>query len=227
MDMELVFEAWGRIADQGNCAVQTIIHARKGSMGQARSIEDVRGGSSQLGALRDARLIVRMTDEEAATLGIDPKQASLHIRVGDAKANMAPASGDVSWMKLQSVFLDNASADPDADNDQQDNVQVVMPFRVPGLFEGVPWERIDDMMRAFASSPRRADVRSTDWSGHLVGEFLGIDTAQKAGVAKAKAMLRAWIATGALISVSEKDENRRDRPHICLGKWEFGGGRRL
>lgn len=226
MEMELVYTAWGQIADRANCAVQLVIHTRKAIAGQQRSIEDVRGASAQLGAVRDARLIVRMTDEEAMVMGIEKETASRHIRVGDTKANMTPHPDSITWMKLESVHLDNAAESPEADNPAADNVQVVMLFKPPSLMDGMSYQKVDEFMRAIAQTPRRQSDQVDDWCGHLLGEILDIDTREVQGKRRAQRMLRAWLKNGSIIVERLPDAHRQMRPCLTVGEWTYGGGGR-
>lgn len=220
--MEAVYTAWGEIAERGNCAVELVVHTRKGIAGQTRTIEDARGASSQIGVVRDGRLLVRMTSEEAQTMGIDPTKARLHVRIGDTKENMAPPPESANWLVLKSISLENVSTDPAADNQKADNVQVVAEFKPPSLFEGVPWERLDLVMRAIGEKPRRAREQAKDWVGHLIGDLLEIETVEKSvGRKRVKRMIDAWIRSGALEEVNLEDENREKRPFVKLGNWDF------
>lgn len=223
MAMDVALTAWNDVAHRAKAAVHLVVHTRKASPGLEKSIEDMRGGSSQLGAVRSARLIARMDKQEASALGIDPKTARLHIRVADAKANMMPPAMEADWMKLHSVFLGNATDDPNADNPHQDSVQVVDRFRPPSIFEKADWQQIDAFMRELGLTPRRADVQSADWIGHLIGEHLDIDTSDAGGKALVKAMIKKWEASGAIVKTKVADASRMKRPHYTLGDWTFGG----
>jgi len=224
--MEALLTAWVEIAERANCAVELVVHSRKSVAGQAKSIEDWRGGSAQLGAVRDARLVVRMTEEEAVTMGIEPEQTFRHIRIGDTKANMTPHPDSIRWLKLASVSLENATEAEDADNPNADNVQVVTEFKAPTLFEGVPWEAIDTVMRALSRRPYRLSPQASDWAGHIVGANLDINTEEKSGKARVMKMINAWVKSGALEIEQHLDERRKPRDCIVLGNWVFNNHQR-
>jgi hypothetical protein len=221
--MEATYTAWVDIAEKANCAVELVVHSRKGVAGQAKTIEDARGASSQIGAVRDARLVIRMTEEEATVMGIEPEQAFRHIRIGDTKSNMTPHPEAIRWLKLVSVSLENATELAEADNQNADSVQVVTEFRTPTLFEDVPWEAIDSAMRSLARRPFRLSPQANDWAGHIIGISLDIDTKEKSGKARVMKMIDAWVKSGALVIEQHKDEKRNLRDCIVLGNWEFGG----
>jgi hypothetical protein len=219
--MEATYAAWVDIAEKANVAVELVVHSRKSIAGQAKSVEDARGASSQIGAVRDARLIIRMTEEEATTMGIEPEQAFRHIRVGDTKANMTPHPDSVRWLKLESVSLANATDAENADNQKPDSVQVVTEFKAPTLFDGISWQAIDAAMRILGSKPHRASPQANDWAGHAIGVILDIDTRDKGGKRRMLRMLDAWLASGALVLEQQHDEARRPRDYILLGNWTF------
>jgi len=220
--MEALLATWVDIAERANCAVELVVHSRKGIAGQAKSIEDWRGAGAQLGAVRDARLVIRMTEEEATTMGVEPEQSFRFIRIGDTKANMTPHPDSVRWLKLMSVSLDNATDAEDADNQQADNVQVVTQFKTPTLFEEVPWMAIDAAMRALAAKPYRFNPQAGDWAGHIIGIHLDIDTHEKPGRRRVAKMIDAWVKSGALVIEQHRDERRNPRDCIALGNWVFG-----
>lgn len=220
--MEALLAAWVDIAERANCAVELVVHSRKSIAGQAKSIEDWRGGSAQLGAVRDARLVIRMTEEEATTMGVEPEQSFRFIRIGDTKSNMTPHPDSVRWLKLMSVSLDNATDAEDADNQQADNVQVVAQFKTPTLFEEVPWMAIDAAMRALAAKRYRLNPQAGDWAGHIIGIHLDIDTHEKLGRRRVAKMIDAWLKSGALVIEQYPDERRKPRDCIGLGNWVFG-----
>lgn len=224
--MEATLTTWVEIAEGGNCAVELVVHSRKSVAGQMKSIEDWRGASSQLGAVRDARLVVRMTEEEAVTMGIEPEQTFRHIRIGDTKSNMTPHPESIRWLRLESVSLENATDADEADNHNSDSVQVVTEFKTPTLFEGVPWEDIDAAMTALGSRPYRLSPQASDWAGHIVGANLGIDTAEKGGKARVMKMINAWLKSGALIVEQHLDERRKPRDCVALGSWSFSNRQR-
>src|SRR5262245_18194762 len=62
--MDEVFSEWADVAEKANCAITLVAHPRKTGGAQV-SAEDMRGGSSQMGAVRAARVLNKMTTGEA------------------------------------------------------------------------------------------------------------------------------------------------------------------
>ena len=121
--MDLVVKTWGKIAEQGNCAVELVHHVRKAQNGQSASYGDARGASALTDAARHVRRLMSMTYEEARNGGVDEADRWRYSREGDSKDNLAPPSRDSSWRQMISVQLDNG-----------DNVGVPEPWEWPDPF---------------------------------------------------------------------------------------------
>jgi RecA-family ATPase len=90
MDL-LLKEGLGGIASRTDAAVEVFHHPGKPHPGQGETaVEDARGASAILAAVRSARVLNFMTPEEATRLGITDDQRRLYIRTANGKANMGP-----------------------------------------------------------------------------------------------------------------------------------------
>ena len=90
MDL-VIIEGFGAIANKTNSAGELFHHPGKARPGQAdTTVEDGRGASSILWAVRSARVFNFMTPEEAAKLGLSEDERRLHVRISNGKANMGP-----------------------------------------------------------------------------------------------------------------------------------------
>ena len=76
--MDLVVKAWGRIAEQGHCAVELVHHVRKSQAGQAAAYGDARGASALTDAARHVRRLVKMSPDEAKLADIE-ELSLIHI----------------------------------------------------------------------------------------------------------------------------------------------------
>ncbi len=131
--------------------------------------------------------------------------------------------GGPQWFKLESVSLDNAIDDDEADNHKADNIQVVAEFKLPALFEGIPKQDIDMAMRAINDGDYRQSPQAHDWGGHIIGTVLGLDTRGDKGVKKRVGkMIDAWVKSGALAVEMRRDRAKReDKPFLAVGNWTF------
>jgi RecA-family ATPase len=102
-EIERVAKTWARIADETGCSIELVHHVRK-SNGNEVTVEDGRGAVALLSAARAARVINRMTQDEAARVAISDPQ--FYFRLDNGKANLAPPSA-VQWFHLASVDLGN------------------------------------------------------------------------------------------------------------------------
>jgi hypothetical protein len=106
--MDEVCTVLSNLADEFNCAVDIVHHARKGAA-QPGDAERSRGASATVYAARLMRTATAMTEEEAGLFGVAPEDRPLFVRVDDAKLNLAPRSGQAAWFRLVSVALGNVS----------------------------------------------------------------------------------------------------------------------
>jgi hypothetical protein len=211
--IDRVAKTWAGIAERCNCAIELVHHVRKGNGPQdGYTVEDARGGSSLLGAVRSARVLNVMSKHEADRAGVEPEQRRLHFRIDDGKSNMAPPMERAVWRRLESVGLGNGQG-----GEPEDNVGVVTAWEMPGVLDEVTAQHVEQMRREVGHGDYRADIRSESWAGFKIGEIVGFDAHSPQGKAKAKSILATWIAKGALKVVQRLDEQRRMRSFVTVG----------
>jgi RecA-family ATPase len=127
MDMDLVVkQGLGTIASKTNSAGEIFHHPGKPKPGQAETtVEDARGASAILWAVRSARVFNFMTPDEAAKLGVTEDFRRLHVRIANGKANMGPL-GKAEWIKIEVENLPNG-----------DEVACASRWSPPNPFDGV------------------------------------------------------------------------------------------
>jgi len=190
-----------RMANQCGVALGLIHHTRKVAPGVTPSIDDMRGGSALRGTARFNRILVSMTEDEAAKAGV-PNHRHF-MRIGDMESNLAPPSSEVNqWFQKLSVRTPNGHS-----------VGAIERWEWPDAFDGVSRQDAARVRSVFASAvePPRADIRSAKWAGVLIADTLGIDLTATAGKAKVKVMLEKWLATDVL-RIAEGRDNRAGRP---------------
>ncbi len=212
--IDRVAKTWAGIAERCNCAIELVHHVRKSAAGsEGYTIEDARGGSSLIGAVRSARVLNGMSKEEAERAGVEPEKRRLHFRVDDGKANMAPPMESASWYRMDSVDLGNGRG-----LEPSDNVGVATAWEMPGILDsvtGADCERVIAMVRADATF--RMDSQAGNWIGHAVAEVLGLDVGRKADREQVNRVLRIWIDKGALTTQRRQDEHRKMRTFVTPG----------
>jgi hypothetical protein len=213
MDL-LLKEGLGAIASRTETAGELFHHPGKPKPGQAdTTVEDGRGASSILWAVRSARVLNFMTPEEAARLGISEDDRRLHIRVMNGKANMGPL-GKAAWFKLAVENLPNG-----------DDVACATSWSPPNPFQGVT---VADMQRCrtlVQGGAYRVSSQSPDWIGYVVANILKIDVRHgrendPKNVARIKEILRTWFKNGVLTTEKREDKNRQQRDFVIAGSWQ-------
>lgn len=212
--IDRVAKTWAGIAERCNCAIELVHHVRKSTAGsEGYTVEDARGGSSLIGAVRSARVLNGMSKEEAERAGVEPEKRRLHFRVDDGKANMAPPMESASWYRMDSVDLGNGRG-----LEPSDNVGVATAWEMPGILDsvtGADCERVIAMVRADVTF--RMDSQASNWIGHAVAEVLGLDVGRKADREQVNRVLRIWIDKGALATQRRQDEHRKMRTFVTPG----------
>ena len=201
------------IADQTGAAVVLTHHIRK-SNGEDATIDSVRGAGSLIGAARAARVINKVSQEDALKLGVNEQESLGIFRVDDGKANLAPPAAKAVYRRMQGVELPNG-----------EYVGVCVPFKMPDLFDGVSAKDAQSVQRLIGQAaerqePYRLDARANHWAGKCVAVQLDLDMDKKHEKAKAKAILAKWIETGVL-KVEEWPDKRQGRDVQCVvvGEW--------
>ena len=215
--IDRVSKTWARIAEAANCGVELVHHVRKAGAGQTTyTVEDARGGSALIGAVRSARVLNVMSPEEAEPAGIASTDRRRFFRVDDGKSNMAPPVERAEWRELVSVGLGNDDTDG-----PEDLVGVATAWAMPGLFADIDVADTRRVQKAIQGGSWSENVQSGDWAGRIIGEVLGIDTSPKTpGQTRVKALLKGWIKGGALKVAYEHDSrNGRSKPTIVVGEW--------
>jgi hypothetical protein len=110
MAIDRVTKLWGFIAEKCNVAIGLVHHLRK-TNGAEATVEDSRGGSAIVGAVRDARVLNLMNAAEAKRCGV--MEPWRYFRTGSGvtnggKANLAPPSA-AQWFRMVTVDIGNAT----------------------------------------------------------------------------------------------------------------------
>lgn len=212
--MDAVATAWSEVAERAGAAVLLVHHVRKsGGPGPETGVEAARGAKSLSDAARSATVLSAMTTIEAEQLGVAPAERWRHIRLDDAKANLAPRATVARWFRMETVALGNATPL----YPHGDQVAAILPWRPIS-----PWaahsaselNRALDQLAAGPSpgcryAPSRRGRTLSRWSGAVLVRQLGVSEAQAA------LMVETWIKSGLLVVVSYRDpQQRRERTGV-------------
>ena len=215
--IDKVAKTWARIADETGCAVELVHHVRKQASGSQApyTVDDARGAVALIGAVRSARVLNAMSEEEAEKASISAEQRRAYFRVDDGKANMRPPIEKATWHRLVSVPLDNRT-----DEDEGDWVGVVTSWEMPGVFDGMTSHDLRTVQDKIATGQWAENVQAGNWAGRAVAEALDLDASTAAGKQRIKALLQTWITNKALrVEYQHSTRDGRDKPMIVVGEW--------
>jgi RecA-family ATPase len=133
--MDSVIRLFGGIADGEDCAVELSHHMRKMPAGVSAdyTAADIRGATAIFDAVRSARVLNRMPDNEGKELNLPEFERSRYLRVDKVKGNYSPAAKAI-WRQFVNVELPNG-----------DDVGVLVPWNYPG--QGLSSAELEEIER--------------------------------------------------------------------------------
>ena len=201
--MDAAATAWAEVADQAACAVLLVHHVRKGA---AESVDATRGAKALTDAARSASLLAAMTAEEAAALGVPERERWRHVRLDDAKANLAPRAETAKWYRLESVSLGNGSVLYPLG----DAVGAIAPWTPPSPFRDLSpadcnraLDAIGQGHEGHAFTRHRTGRAAGRWAGGVLEQLFGFAPDEAARV------LAIWLKTGLLVEEEYRHPEQR------------------
>lgn len=207
--IDLVAKQWAKVASITQTAIVLVHHSRKLGLAEAGA-ESARGASALVAAARSVLAINRMSEEEAAKLGVDGETRRRFVRTYDDKNNRAPPAETSDWFELRSVSLGNGP-------NGGDSLPVVVPWTPPSAFDGVATYHLRAVQDLIAVGAYRKDPQANGWAGEAVASVLNLDMSRKADKTRAVQLLKTWERNGALKVERRKDESRRERDFYVVG----------
>jgi hypothetical protein len=204
-------QGFGVVAGKTNAAGEIFHHPGKPKPGQAETaVEDGRGASAILWAVRSARVLNFMTPDDAARLGMSDDERKLYIRIANGKANMGPL-GKAKWMRIEVENLPNG-----------DQVACASPWTPQNPFENVTVAHVELARGLAQTAAYRADSRSPEWFGNALAGLLGINVSADGAIDKkarvrVKQIITTWLKNNVLRIEKRKDAGRKDREYILPG----------
>lgn len=220
--VDFVVKTWNKLAQETNCAIELVHHARKGN-GNETTVDDARGAKALTDAARSVRLLNRMTSDQAKDANIAADKAQDYFRVNNGKANLSRASHGGEWYEVQGVPLKNGGTITVG------NANVASPGDSVGVVKSWPWpatasqieaDIIDHVQSIVRGGNYRASEQSPDWVGYVIGSCFGYDKV-KGHATNKRAMVKLvaqLISEGWLKVVTKPDALRRDKTFVEVGK---------
>ena len=211
--IQAVVAMFRKLARLTGAAIHIIHHVRKGN-GEDATVDSVRGAGSLIGAARSARVINKVTEDEAARLGVEEKEARGIMRVDDGKANLAPPAEKAVYRRMIGVQLPN-----------DEWVGVATEFKLPDLFENITTKmtrQVQDIVAGAEANeePLRAHPAAKQWIGNAIGHVIGLDPDSEGDKKKLTHIIKTWIKSGVL--KNEKVPSKRDGrdvPCVIVAEW--------
>ncbi len=213
--IDAIVKRLARLADRCNCAVEIVHHVRKPSSGnkEATDVNDARGASALLGAVRAARVLNVLPADLCDLVKIDPNDRFSYFSVTNGKSNMTKRSGDLKWRHLHDFDLCNGPVG------ESDHVGVVEYFKFPDALSSLPADAVEIVQAAArANDMGRLSSKSPDWFGHLVAHRLGFDTEDVGQKETLRKLIAKWIENGTLEVRQAEDKNRQMRDYVTAAK---------
>jgi RecA-family ATPase len=204
---KVIKQGFGMVAGRTNSAGELFHHPGKPKPGQSETtVEDGRGASAILWAVRSARVLNFMTPSEATQIGIPEEERRRYIRISNGKANMGPV-GKATWMKIEVEYLPNG-----------DEVACATLWTLPKPFDGITKAHAVVAQRLAQGGAYRADTQAKNWFGYALGEPFGLDPRNNSeDKAKLKTIIKTWLKNKVLATEWRKDEKRKDKEFIIPG----------
>jgi hypothetical protein len=197
------------MANKVGVALGLIHHTRKVAPGMTPSIDDMRGGGALRGTARFNRILMSMTEEEAAKAGV-PNHRHF-MRIGDMESNLAPPSAEVNqWYQKISVLTPNGH-----------HVGAIEKWEWPDAFDGlskIDAARVQSAILGMAEPPLESIRSPNRWAGIVVAEVLGLDIEDKGQKARVASLIKGWVASGVLaVSTAQNARAGREVNVIIAG----------
>jgi hypothetical protein len=211
MQIQVVVAMLRKLARETDCAIHLVHHTRKGN-GDDATVDSIRGANALIGAARAARVINRISIDDAMRLGIEEDQASGLFRIDDAKANLAAPADKALHMRTIGVEIANGEW-----------IGTVIPITLPNLFDGITAKQTRQVQQAVqaasADDPLRDNIQASRWVGHTIGQVLDIDTTEKHGKARVNGIIRQWLKTDVLrVEKVFNSKHSREIGTVVVGK---------
>ena len=213
--MRQVIDTFAAIANNTECAIEVVHHVRKKAVGQEEhTTADARGAGAIIDAVRSARVLNGMSKAEAEAMDVDDLDRPRYVRLDRGKANMVPA-GVASWLKFESVILDNGDTNDDIPGD---NVGVITRWDPPDLRIAMGPADKAAIQNTVACNPEcREDIRSKNWVGKIIGRRFGLDPDKASDRRRIQAAIHELLKEGTLAPEDRFDNKGMARAYIVPG----------
>ena len=209
--IQAVVALFRRIARETKCSICLVHHTRKGN-GDDATVDSVRGAGALIGAARAARVMNKMSREDAEKIGIDAKEARSIFRIDDGKANLAPPAETAIYRKMEGVQLANGEW-----------VGVAVPYVLPDEWQGMTDAVVNDILCKIdagldGGGNELFSIRPQDrgrWVGTVIADYPFANRDHVKAPGQIKSILRQWLKSGLIEEVEYRSPaQRKDRKGV-------------
>jgi hypothetical protein len=202
--IDAVTKRLAAIAQRTDSCVEISHHVRKPFQGQGTlTVDDARGGSALINAVRSGRVINRMTQGEAENAKVSNEERHFYIRVDRGKRNMAPPD-KASWFHLVSKEIANG-----------DSVQALEEWEFPKAAKpteaDIIWLRM-----VMKGRPLGCNRNSADWIGEQLAEHFERDLDDDSDVKWIKQTIAHLIKEKVIRKVKLRIKDSKERNYYVL-----------
>jgi len=207
------------LAQEKKIAVDLLSHERKSVGAEAGDANRQRGAGSLKDAGRLFYTLTKMSEGDAAKLGVSDEDRKFLTRIDAAKVNLAAPSTTTTWFKLIGVKLGNGNET----YPEGDTVQTVELWQPPSLFAGLSEADLNKVLAKLAaelpngqrySTAPRATERAA-WNA-VKEQFPHLDEAH------CRAIISKWHKSGLFIIDEYDDPITRKKSQAILGTKKIG-----
>lgn len=178
-------------------------HVRKGAMTPG-DVDSGRGASAFSGLVRMAFTINPMTRQESEGFGLE--NPGRIVRIDHAKGNyVTTVADDATWLKFVTIDLENYGED----GEESDKVGVLVPWTPPGIFEGIGFHEIDQVLSQIERGPE--DGERYSFAAQSKDAYVGVPIADGFGINSERAdrIIHTWKKSGLLFEKEVKSPKLR------------------
>jgi hypothetical protein len=219
---DMVVKEWGRVAEEGNCAVHLVDHTSKAGS-EVVVTDSSRGAKAKTDAARVVRVVNRMTAADSKAYGI--AEPWRYFNTFNDKANMAPPKSKRDWFRMESLWAGNGGGAASAFSMgaaavplRGDSIGVAVQWLPPNAQALANGDGYVAVVKVMGNKRWRAEPRSPDWIGYAVAQGLRLDASSISGRLSVKEVLKTWLSEGLFKMSAQLDEQRKMRDYIVIAE---------
>lgn len=223
---DMVVKEWGRVAEEGGCAVHLVDHTSKAGSKEVVT-DSSRGAKAKTDAARVVRVLNKMTDAQNKLWSVATPWR--YFSTFNDKANMAPPIDRQDWFYLESVGLGNGSTAAAAFGGgvnaaivPGDDVGVVtrwVPPSAKSIAAGTNFQKMVEEMGDQTTLTWRKDYQAKEnWIGIPAARALGLNVKIEKDRKQVKDVLSEWFNANLLEEVPQLDKHRNEKIFIKIAQ---------